>query len=78
MSGKMLPIYRLPIPTAARIGQVRVVTDRNNRHYVNGSAVVTATPTGDFHVLTLANGEAHYVKTQDYIALPRYRPPRRR
>lgn len=70
MSGQELPIYRLPIPTASRVGQVRVVTDRNGRHYVNGSKVVSATPSGEFHILTMESGASVYVKTQDYRRLP--------
>jgi hypothetical protein len=77
MSGTSLPIYRLPIPTATQIGQVRVVTDRHNQHYVNGSRVLSATPSGDFHVLMLANGAVYYVKTRDYTALPIAPRPRR-
>ena len=78
MSGTMLPIYRLPTPTAVQLGQIRVVTDRHNRRYINGSQVLTATPSGDFHILTLANGAVYYVKTQDYIDVPDFRHRRRR
>ena len=77
MRGTPLPIYRLPISTSTQIGQVRVVTDRNNQHYVNGSRLLSATPSGDFHILTLADGSVYYVKTQDYTALPAARRSRR-
>jgi hypothetical protein len=77
MRGTQLPIYRLPTTTSTQIGQVRVVADRHNQHYVNGSRVLSATPSGDFHILTLANGMVYYVKTQDYTALPTTRRPRR-
>jgi len=78
MSRIQLPIYRLPIATATQIGKVRVVTDRHNQHYVNGSRMLSATPSGDFHILTLANGMVYYVKSQDFTALPKPRDPRRR
>jgi hypothetical protein len=77
MRGTTLPIYRLPTRTATQVGQVQVVTDRNNQHYVDGSRVLSATSSGDFHILTLANGSVYYVKTQDYTALPVPRRPRR-
>jgi hypothetical protein len=77
MSGQELPIYRLPIPTASRVGQVRVVTDRNGRHYVNGSRLVAATPSGDFQILELESGESVYVKTTDFARLPKARPRKR-
>lgn len=77
MRGTPLPIYRLPIPTATQIGQVRVVTDRNNQHYINGSRVLSATPSGDFQVVTLADGSVYYVKTQDFTALPTRQRSRR-
>ena len=77
MRGTSLPIYRLPTRTSTQIGQVRVVTDRNNQHYVNGSRVLSAAPSGDFHILTLANGSVYYVKTQDYSTLPTAQRSRR-
>jgi hypothetical protein len=77
MRGTPLPIYRLPTATSTQIGRVGVVTDRNNQHYVNGSRVLSATPSGDFQILTLANGEIYYVKTSDYAALPAARRRRR-
>ena len=70
MRGTPLPIYRLPTATATQIGRVGVVTDRNNQHSINGSRVLSATPSGDFQILTLANGDVYYVKTRDYSALP--------
>jgi hypothetical protein len=77
MRGTPLPIYRLPTRTATQVGQVRVVTDRNNQHYIDGSRVLSATPSGDFHVVTLANGSVYYVKTRDYTALPAAQRSRR-
>ena len=76
MRGTPLPIYRLPTATATQIGKVGVVTDRNSRHYINGSRVESAIPSGDFQILTLANGDVYYVKKRDYDALPT--PQRRR
>lgn len=69
MSGTTLPIYRLPIPTATRVGQVRVVVDRNNQRYINDSKVISAVQSGDFSILTLANDTVYYVKTKDYQEL---------
>jgi hypothetical protein len=77
MPAAQLPFYRLPIATATQIGLIRVVTDRNNQHYVNGSRVLSATPSGNFQVLTLADGSVYYVKTQDYAALSTRQRPRR-
>jgi hypothetical protein len=77
MRGTSLPIYRLPTRTATQIGHVRVVTDRNNQQYVNGSRVLSATLSGDFNILTLANGSVYYVKTRDYSALPTAQRSRR-
>jgi hypothetical protein len=64
-----LPIYRLPVPTTTQIGSVRVVIDRNQQVYVAGSRVVSAAPSGDFMVLTLADEQVYYVKSIEYQAL---------
>jgi hypothetical protein len=69
MSGTTLPIYRLPLPTSTRVGQVRVVIDRNNQHYINDRKVISAVQSGDFSILTLANDAVYYVKTKDYEQL---------
>jgi hypothetical protein len=70
MSGKTLAIYRLPIAKAPRVGQVRVVRDRNQQLYIAGSKVMTAVAsTSDFLILTLANGQTYYVKAQEYAQL---------
>jgi hypothetical protein len=45
---------------------VRVVTDRNGQVYVAGSRVASTTPSGDFLILTLANDQMYYVKTDEY------------
>lgn len=70
MSGTTIAIYRLPIVRAAQIGHIRVVTDRHSGVYLDGSKVVTATPTGDFLVLTLADERVYYVKAHDYQQIP--------
>lgn len=70
MSGQELPIYRLPMATASSVGRVRVITDRNGRHYINGSRVATTSVSGDFQVLELENGERFFVKARDYARLP--------
>jgi hypothetical protein len=70
MSASTLAFYRLPILTATQIGRVRVVIDRNRQVYVAGSKVVSATASGDFLILTLANDQVYYVKARDYQALP--------
>ena len=66
MSKISLSIYRLPTPRAARIGAVRVVTDRNQQVYVAGSRVEATVPSGDFLILTLANDQIYYVKADEY------------
>lgn len=71
MRGVELAIYRLPIPTANRVGQVRVITDRNGVHYVDGSRLASATPSGDFMILETERGESVYVKASDYAQLAR-------
>jgi hypothetical protein len=63
---KTLSIYRLPIPRAARIGAVRVVIDRNQKVYVDGSRVEATAPSGEFLILTLANEQMYYVKADEY------------
>ena len=68
--GKMtLPFYRLPTRTATQIGTVRVVIDRNQQAYIDGSRVVSAAPSGDFTVLTLADEQVYYVKSSEYQGL---------
>jgi hypothetical protein len=72
-----LAIYRLPIATATRVGHLRVVIDRNRQVYLAGSKVVSAAPSGEFLVLTLANEQVYYVKARDYHDL-QASPKRRR
>lgn len=69
MSRTSLSIYRLPIAPGARVGSVRVVIDRNQKVYVNGSKVVAAVTSGDFLILTLANDSKYYVKSSEYERL---------
>jgi hypothetical protein len=69
MSGSQIAIYRLPIPTATQIGHVRVVTDRNRQHYVEGSRVTEVVAAGIHTTLKLANGRAFHVLTKDYRRL---------
>lgn len=73
MSGTTLPIYRLPTKPAAQVGRVRVVIDRNGRAYIDGSKVISAEPSGDFLVLTLASGASYFVKATEYEPLTRPR-----
>jgi hypothetical protein len=68
-SSTTLAIYRLPTARAAEVGHVRVVVDRHQQRYVDGSRVVTAAPSGDFLILTLANEQVYYVKARDYQRL---------
>lgn len=77
MSPRNLAYYRLPVATATQIGHIRVVIDRHRQMYVAGSKVVSANPSGDFLILTLANEQVYYVKARDYQALlaPPRRPP---
>src|SRR5262245_9024572 len=63
MSGRQIAIYRLPIPTATRVGHVRVVTDRSGRHYIDESRVVEAISSGIHTTLKLANGRSYHVLT---------------
>jgi hypothetical protein len=69
MSAKILAIYRLPIPSSTRIGEVRIVTDRNGQHYADGSKVIEAVAGGTHTILKLANGRAFYVLTKEYERL---------
>lgn len=69
MSAVMVPIYRLPIANASRVGRVRVVKDRNGVCYVNGSRVQNEEASGVFLVLTLANEQSYYVKSEEYRTL---------
>lgn len=74
MAKKTLAIYRLPIPTATQIGQVRAVVDRNQQVYVDGSKVIATMSSGDFLTLTTANQQTYYVKSRDYqqiLPIPR-------
>lgn len=75
MSKDELPIYRLPIATANRVGQARVVTDRHGTHYINGSRLASATPSGDFVILETERGETLYVRASDFAQLSK---PRKR
>jgi hypothetical protein len=71
-----LAIYRLPIPSSTQVGHVRVVIDRHQQVYLSGSKIVTATPSGDFLILTVANDQTYYVKSRDYQNL--HTAPKRR
>ncbi len=69
MARLSLAIYRLPTARATQVGAMRVVVDRHQQLYINGSKVVTADPSGDFLILTLANGQVYYVKAREYEQL---------
>lgn len=69
MSSVELPIYRLPVGAGTRVGSARVVIDRNNERYIDGSRVAEAVPSGIFLLLTLANGTKMTVKQDEYAAL---------
>jgi hypothetical protein len=66
MSKILLSIYRLPTPRAARIGAARMVIDRNQQVYLAGSRVEGTAPSGEFLIVTLTNGQAYYVKADEY------------
>src|SRR5215207_5958911 len=66
MSKISLSIYRLPTPRAARIGAARMVIDRNQQVYLAGGRVETTAPSGEFLIVTLTNGDAYYVKADEY------------
>jgi hypothetical protein len=76
MSHLSLAIYRLPLPSATQIGKVRVVLDRHQQVYIEGSRVASAVPSGAFLVVTLDNGQVYYVKAAEYERLQA--TPRRR
>ncbi len=65
MSGKLIPFYRVPIGRATRVGQVRVVRDRNGRYYADGAKAVSAERTGDYTALALADGRVFFVLTAE-------------
>jgi hypothetical protein len=69
MSRLEIALYRLPIPTASRIGHARVVLDRNGKVYINGSRVEEQHESGPFLILTAGDGQTYYVKTADYVGL---------
>ena len=77
MSQQTLAFYRLPTPSATLVGRLRAVVDRNQQVYLAGSKVVSAAPSGEFLVLTLANDQVYYVKARDYQEL-QAAPKRRR
>lgn len=66
MSSKQLAAYRLPIPNATRVGEVRIVTDRNGQHYADGSKVIEAVMSGQHMIIKLADGRSYYVLAKDY------------
>jgi hypothetical protein len=69
MSSKQLAAYRLPIPSATRVGAVRIVTDRNGQHYADGSKIIETITSGIHTTIKLANGRSYYVLTKDYLQL---------
>ncbi|MBK9942773.1 MAG: hypothetical protein IPP13_14265 [Kouleothrix sp.] len=70
MSGKVVAFYRLPIASSAKIGQIRIVKDRNGVCYADGSKVLSANITGAHSVLTLADGRNYYVLTAELQRVP--------
>lgn len=71
MSGKFVSFYRLPIANSAKIGQVRIVKDRNGVCYADGSKVLSANTTGAHSVLKLADGRDFYVLTAELDRVPK-------
>ncbi len=65
MSGKQLPIYRLPVPKATRVGEIRIVKDRNGKLYIDGAPITESSVTGMFTQLTNAAGATFFVKTEE-------------
>ncbi|HNP87859.1 MAG: hypothetical protein JST60_07970 [Chloroflexi bacterium SZAS-1] len=76
MSGKLISFYRLPTTSAVRLGQIRIVRDRNGVYYADGSKVVETTITGGHSVLTLADGRNFYVLTRELEGIPKARSTR--
>ena len=71
MSGKLISFFRLPTASSVRIGQVRIVKDRNGVIYADGSKVLSAATTGAHSVLTLADGRDFYVLTTELQSVPK-------
>lgn len=71
MSGKLVACYRLPTASAVKIGQVRIVKDRNGVYYADGSKVLSANVTGAHSVLKLADGRDFYVLTAELQQVPK-------
>ena len=71
MSGKIISFYRLPTASAVKIGQIRVVRDRNGVFYADGSKVVSNSATGAHSVLQLADGRDFYVLTAELQRVPK-------
>lgn len=71
MSGKIISFYRLPTASAVKIGQIRVVKDRNGVCYADGSKVVSSSVTGAHSVLQLADGRDFYVLTAELQRVPK-------
>jgi hypothetical protein len=69
MSSKTLATYRLPIPSATKIGSLRIVTDRNKVHYADGSKIIEAIERGVHTIITLADGRSFYVLTKEFQRL---------
>ena len=61
----MLATYRLPSASSTKIGNVRIVKDRNGKVYADGTKVVSATVVGAHTRLEVANGRTFYVLTSD-------------
>lgn len=61
MSGKPLPIYRLPTLPKQRIGQVLVKKDRNGKYYIAGVRVEEIEMAGEYRILTLRDGKSYIV-----------------
>lgn len=73
MSGKLVSFYRLPTASAARIGQIRIVKDRNGVIYADGCKVLSANVTGAHSVLKLTDGRDFYVLTDELQRVPKAR-----
>jgi hypothetical protein len=70
MSGSMIAIYRVPLPRAAQVGRIRVVKDRKQRYYVDGTPVSSSATTGEYTVLECADGATYYVLTAELGRVP--------
>lgn len=65
MPAKQVPIYRLPRTPKQHVGHISVKKDRNGKVYISGAPVQEIMPSGDFQILTMADGRSYYVLAEE-------------